>query len=176
MSEHLRTVVEKVRHLAEPLVAGEGMELVDVEYARDGGRWVLRIYIYKTGGVGLEDCQRISRQMDTVLDVEDFIETEYSLEVSSPGIERPLRTPAHFERFVGRQVEVKTFAPIGEPPRKNYRGKLLGISTDQVVTVECEGKPYQVPLDKIAKAHLAFDFDAFEENQGPGLPRPKKKN
>ncbi len=175
MSKYLETVAEKVRHLAEPLVAAEAMELVDVEYGRDGGRWVLRLYIDKPGGVGLEDCQKISRQLDTVLDVEDFIEHEYALEVSSPGIERPLRLPAHFERFVGRLVEVKTFAPLGDPPRKNYRGRLLGISTGQVVSVECEGKPYELPLDKIAKAHLAFDFDAFEENQGPGLPKPKGK-
>jgi ribosome maturation factor RimP len=174
MSEHLKTVVERVRQLVEPLVAREGLELVDVEYLREGGRWVLRLFIDKPGGVSLDDCQELSRQVDKLLDVEDFIETHYSLEVSSPGIERPLRTPAHYERFAGRLAEVKTFAPIGEPPRKNFKGRIVGVAGDRVVTLEADGKQFEIPLEKIAKAHLVFDFDAFESDQGPGLPRPPK--
>lgn len=174
MSEHLKTVVERVRQLVEPLVAREGLELVDAEYLREGGRWVLRLFIDKPGGVSLDDCQDLSRQVDKLLDVEDFIETHYSLEVSSPGIERPLRTPAHYERFAGRLAEVKTFAPIGEPPRKNFKGRIVGVTADEVVTLEADGKRFDLPLEKIAKAHLVFDFEAFEADQGPGLPRPPK--
>lgn len=174
MSEHLKTVVERVRQLVEPLVAREGMELVDVEYLREGGRWVLRLFIDKPGGVSLDDCQDLSRQVDKLLDVEDFIETHYSLEVSSPGIERPLRTPAHYERFAGRLAEVKTFAPIGDPPRKNFKGRIVAVTGDQVVTLEADDQRFEIPLEKIAKAHLVFDFEAFVANQGPGLPRPPK--
>lgn len=154
-------IVDRVRTLAEPIAAHAGMELVDVEFLRQGGRWVLRIFLDKPGGISLDDCQAISRQVEKLLDVEDFIEPAYVLEVSSPGIERPLRTPAHFERFAGRMVEVKTFAPIGEPPRKNYRGRLLGIDRDQVVSVEIDGVTHRIPLDQVAKANLAFDDEAI---------------
>jgi ribosome maturation factor RimP len=174
MSEHLKTVVERVRQLVEPLAARAGLELVDVEYLREGGRWVLRLFIDKPGGVSLDDCQDLSRQVDKLLDVEDPIETRYSLEVSSPGIERPLRTPAHFERFTGRLAEVKTFGPMGDPPRKNYKGRLLGMTADGAVAIEADGQRFEIPLEKIAKAHLVFDFEAFEADQGPGLPRPPK--
>lgn len=175
MSEHLKSVVERVRQLVEPLVARERLELVDVEYLREGGRWVLRLFIDKPGGVSLDDCQDLSRQVDKLLDVEDVIETRYALEVSSPGIERPLRTPAHFERFTGRLAEVKTFAPFGDPPRKNYKGRILGLVGSDAVVLESDGKRLEIPLEKIAKAHLAFDFEAFEADQGPGLPRPPKR-
>jgi ribosome maturation factor RimP len=137
------------------------MELVDVEYLREGGRWVLRLFIDKPGGVSLDDCQEISRQVEKLLDVEEPIATSYSLEVSSPGIERPLKTPAHFERFAGNEVEIRTFGPIGEPPRRNFKGRLLGISTEGDIGVEIDGKEFRVPLDKVAKAHLALDLEAL---------------
>ncbi|WP_373046046.1 ribosome maturation factor RimP [Vulgatibacter sp.] len=154
-------ITDKVRELAEPLASHGGMELVDVEFLREGGRWVLRLYLDRPGGVSLDDCQEISRQVEKLLDVEDFIEPAYALEVSSPGLERPLKTRAHFEQFAGRDIELKTFGPIGDPPRKNYKGRLLGISSDDVVRIEIDGTEYAVPLDKVAKAHLAIDFDAL---------------
>ncbi len=174
MSETPKTVAEHVRQLIEPLVAREGLELVDVEYLREGGRWVLRIFIDKEGGVSLDDCQDFSRTVDKLLDVEDVIETRYSLEVSSPGIERPLRTRTHFERFTGRLAEIRTFGPLGDPPRKNYKGKLLGMTAEEAVAIEADGKRFEIPLEKIAKAHLVFDFEAFAAEQGAGSPRPKK--
>lgn len=155
-------ITDRVHELAEPIVAHAGLELVDVEFLREGGRWVLRLYIDRQpGGVSLDDCQDISRQIEKLLDVEDFIEPAYVLEVSSPGLERPLRRHAHFEKFAGRAIELKTFGPIGDPPRKNYKGRLLGIDADDVIRIEIDGTEYSVPLDKVAKAHLAIDDEAL---------------
>lgn len=164
MSAFVQGIVDRVRELAEPLVIHAGMELVDVEFLREGGRWLLRLTLDKEGGVTLDDCQDISRQVDRLLDVEDVIEPAYSLEVSSPGIERPLKKREHFERFTGRNIELKTFAPIGEPPRKNYKGLLLGINDGDEVRIEIDGTEYVVPFDKVAKAHLSIDFEALAQD------------
>lgn len=163
MSDIHKDISERVRDLAEPVIEAEGMELVDVEYQREGARWVLRLYIDKPGGVGLDDCQTVSRLVDKLLDVEDPIAPSYSLEVSSPGLERPLKKREHFEQFAGRQVEIRTFGPIGEPPRKNFKGRLLGIGEGDAIQVEIDGKTFDVPLDKVAKAHLALDLDALAQ-------------
>lgn len=160
MAETLKhTVEERVRQLAEGLVAGEGCELVDVEFTRDPGGWILRVFIDKPGGkVGLDECSAVSNALDPALDVEDFIPHEYSLEVSSPGLNRPLRKPEHFKRAVGQKVKVKTFGPIGEPPRKNFTGVLTGAEAEQVV-VEVEGAgAFTIPMRDIAKANLEFEF------------------
>lgn len=153
-------IVEKVMALAEPLVAMEGLELVDVEWVREG-QWVLRLAIDKAGGaggIGLDECQSISRAVEAALDVEDFIKPQYALEVSSPGLNRPLTKPEHFLRFAGSDVKVKTFGPIGEPPRKNFVGKLTGFE-DGHLTVEVPGAgPFRIPLKDVAKANLEYDF------------------
>ena len=152
------SVEAKARAACEPLICSEGLELVDVEYSRDHGGWVLRLFIDKPGGVGIEDCSRISRAVDPLLDVEDLIPHEYQLEVSSPGLNRPLTKPEHFEQATGKKVKVKTFAPIGEPPRKNFSGILKGMDPE-AVTVEVEGAgAFRIALKDIAKAHLEFDF------------------
>ncbi len=153
-----QTIEERARQVAEPLVVAEGMELVEVEYLREQVGWILRVFIDKPGGVGLEDCSHISRTLDTVLDVEDFIPQEYHLEVSSPGLNRPLRKPDHFRRAEGKKVKVKTYGPIGEPPRKNFSGVLKGVQDDSV-TVDIEGAgSFRIPFRDIAKAHLEFEF------------------
>jgi len=161
MSTLSQGITDRVQQLAEPILAHAGMELVEVEFLREGGRWVLRLFIDKPGGVSLDDCQEISRQVEKLLDVEDFIEPAYVLEVSSPGLERPLKTRAHYEKFAGRAIELKTFGPIGDPPRKNYKGRLLGITPEDRVRIEIDGAEFQVPLDKVAKAHLAIDDEAI---------------
>lgn len=160
MAESLKhTVEEKARELADPLCAAEGLELVDVEFIREQAGWILRLFIDKPGGrVGLDECSAISRAMDPVLDLEDFIPHEYSLEVSSPGLNRPLRKPEHFQKAVGQKVKVKTFGPIGDPPRKNFSGVLKAVEESQV-TVEVEGAgDFAIPLRDIAKANLEFEF------------------
>ncbi|MGA9522463.1 MAG: ribosome maturation factor RimP [Myxococcaceae bacterium] len=160
MAENLKqTVEEKVRSLAEPLIAAEGLELVDLEYVREPGGWVLRIFIDKPGGrVGLDECSTVSHALDPALDVEEIIPQEYSLEVSSPGLNRPLRKPEHFKRVLGQKVKVKTFGPIGEPPRKNFTGALQAVETDAVVVDVEGGGVYRIPIRDIAKAHLEFEF------------------
>ncbi len=153
-----QTVEERARQVAEPLVVAEGMELVDVEYVREQVGWILRLFIDKPGGVGLEDCSSVSRALDTAFDVEDFVPQEYHLEVSSPGLNRPLKKPDHFVRAQGKKIKVKTYGPIGEPPRKNFSGVLKGVQED-AVTVEVEGAgSFRIPFRDIAKANLEFEF------------------
>lgn len=154
-----RTIAERARELSEPIVAAEGLELLDVEFVREREGWVLRLYIDKPGGrVGLDDCSAASRAVETALEVEDLIPHEYSLEVSSPGVNRPLTKPEHFRRVIGQKVRVKTYGPIGQPPRKSFVGKLAEIAED-AVTVEVEGAgPFRVPFKDIAKANLEFEF------------------
>lgn len=153
-----QTVEEKARQVAEPILAAEGLELLDVEYLREHGDWVLRLFIDKAegGNIGLDDCERGSRAVETALDVEDVVPQAYSLQVSSPGLERPLKKPVHFQKAVGQRVKVKTFGPLlgVEPPRKNFAGVLKGIE-GEAVTVAVEGAgEFRIPLKDIAKANL----------------------
>src|SRR5207249_7203635 len=118
-------ILEKVRNLASPLAAQEGLELVDVEFAGAGGRQVLRLNIDRAGGVSLDDCTSVSRAVSAALDVEDPLQGAYDLEVSSPGLDRPLRTPEHFEKYAGENVRVKAYGPIAElENRKTFAGPL----------------------------------------------------
>jgi ribosome maturation factor RimP len=158
------SIAERVRRVVEPVLARDGYELVEVEWARLGGRWTLRLFIDKEGGVGIEDCQLVSRTVDPILDVEDFIEPAYDLEVSSPGLDRPLRKPADFERYSGQRAHVKAYGPIagtapGSPGRKNWSGVLRGFR-DGAVEIDVDGAVHRIPHDQIAKAHLEYDLEA----------------
>ncbi len=163
---HKASVAERAARVAEPLVRAEGFELVDVEYLREPRGWILRLYIdradrdplSKEGGIGLEDCTRVSHAVETALDVDDVVAQAYSLEVSSPGINRPLRKPDHFRRVVGQRVRVKTFGPLGAPGRKSFTGTLQDVA-DDAVTVHVEGgSAFRIPFRDIAKANLELDF------------------
>ena len=158
-SNFKQTVEEKAMSLLEPIVAGEDLELVDLEFVREREGWVLRLFIDKPGGrVGLEECSQVSHAVDPALDVEDIIPHEYNLEVSSPGVNRPLKKPAHYERVKGQKVKVKTFGPIGDPPRKNFSGLLTEVSGEEIA-VEVEGAgSFRIPFKDIAKANLEFEF------------------
>src|SRR6266851_2746271 len=128
-------ILEKVRAIAAPLAAGEGLELVDVELAGAGGRTTLRLYIDRDGGVSLDDCTSVSRAVSAALDVEDPIQGAYDLEVSSPGLDRPLRTPEQFSKYAGENVRVKAYGPIPElENRKTFTGALLQIDGRYVLT------------------------------------------
>ncbi len=166
MANWSKEIAEKVRELAEPLVEAEGMELVDVEYLRERGRWLLRLTIDKPGGITLDDCQTVSRQVERVLDVEDPIDAPYSLEVSSPGIERPLKKEADFERFAGQMAEVRTARPVGDPPRRKFKGKLLGIQS-RIIRMEIDGRVHEIEFAAVAKANLVYDFDAAIPSNAP---------
>ena len=160
MAENIKQTVEaRAQEVLEPIVAGEGLELLEVEFVREREGWVLRLFIDKPGGrVGLDECSQVSRAVDTVLDVEDIVPHEYNLEVSSPGVNRPLKKPVHFERVKGQKIKVKTFGPIGEPPRKNFTGTLTEVAAD-AIAVDVEGAgSFRISFKDIAKANLEFEF------------------
>ena len=153
-----QAIETRVRDLVAPLVVAEGMELVEVEFLRERDGWVLRLFIDKAGGVGLDDCTRVSQAVGTVLDVEDAIDHEYRLEVSSPGLNRPLTRPDHFRRVEGKKIRVKTFGPVGDPPRRSFVGVLEATGPDGVkVAVEGAGE-FQIAFKDIAKANLEYEF------------------
>jgi len=149
-------ILERVRQIAAPLAALEGLELVDVELGGAGGRQVLRLLIDKAGGVSLDDCSSVSRAVSAALDVEDPVDGAYDLEVSSPGLDRPLRTPEHFEKFKGSKVRVKTYAPLED--RKTFVGTLKDFVEGQVV-VDVDGREFRIPREQIAKANVEPVFD-----------------
>ena len=150
-----KEIVERVRAIADPLLVNEGMELVEVDYRREARGWVLRLTIDKEGGVTLDDCGRVSQQVGRELDVEDFIAAPYVLEVSSPGLNRPLRSEKDFIKHCNRLIKLRTVDPINS--RQQFKGKLLGVSNNQI-ELEMEEGIVQIPLAKIAKANLEIEF------------------
>lgn len=152
----MRNEAERLRRLLEPSVVGLGYEFVGVELQGRGGRSLLRLYIDRSEGVTVDDCERVSRQVSGVLDVEDPIRGAYTLEVSSPGLERPLFTPEHFERFAGERVKVKLDIPV--EGRRSITGVLRAMREGCVVVLE-DGVERVLPLDAIRRAHLAPDPD-----------------
>ncbi len=139
--------------LLERPIQALGYELVDLD-VRVGGEGLLRVFIDHPSGVGLEDCEKVSRQLSAFLDVEDPLPGHYVLEVSSPGIERRLRTLEHFSRFVGTQIKVELKHKTDG--RRKLRGELQGVDNDLIV-VDVEGQPWRLRINQIAKAHLVAD-------------------
>lgn len=129
----------------------DNIELVDVEYKKEGKRWFLRVFIDKPGGIQLSDCEQVSRFLDAELDSLNLITHHYILEVSSPGIERHLRKPEDFVRFRGSLIEVRTNDKIYE--RRNFRGKIIDFSEGRVI-LETEEGTIDIPLNIINKANL----------------------
>ncbi len=148
-------VIESVREILNPLLLEGGLELVDLEYRREGRGRVLRIYIDKEGGVTVDDCAKLSRELGILLDVHDVIPGSYNLEVSSPGLTRALKRPRDFERFRGKMVKIKTKMDIED--RRVFVGRLLDFA-DNVATVLVDGRTYFIEYDKIEKANLELDF------------------
>lgn len=141
--------------MAESLVTNEGMELVDLQYRREGRRWVLRLFIDKEGGVTVEDCAAVSRQLGDLLDVKDLIPQTYVLEVSSPGLNRPVKKKEDFRRFAGRKMEVRLASP--REGRKKIVGNLVGVEGDSVI-VAVDDTRYSIPLEEIARANLVYEW------------------
>ena len=144
-----------VSEMVEPIVISQGMELVDVEYKREARGWVLRIYIDKSGGVSLDDCVLVSNEIGMVIDVEDLLQSRYTLEVSSPGLNRILRKERDFNRFKDRSVRIRTHNAIGK--RRNFKGRLLDC-TKGLIQIEVGGQVLHIPLSNVAKANLEFEF------------------
>jgi ribosome maturation factor RimP len=155
-----REILDRVRAMVDPILLNEGMELVDIEYRRESKGWILRLYLDKEGGITLDDCTRVSQEVERSLDVEDFIQTPYTLEVSSPGLTRPLKTEKDFIKYCHRLIKVKTVDPIEN--RRQFKGRLLGVSENRI-EIEVDGGVFQIPLSNVAKANLEIDRDALRK-------------
>ena len=144
-------ITDRVRAFAEPVAASHGCSLWDVEYVREGGEWFLRLYIDKQGGVNINDCEAISREMDPILDREDPIEGSYRFEVCSAGLERVLKRPSDFEAFLGSDILVKLYRPVNG--MKEYPCVLKAYG-DEGVTVEYRGSELTFPKAQVAMVRL----------------------
>ena len=144
--------MQNLTPLFEPVVVSMGYELVGVEFLGAGGYGTLRVYIDREQGVSLDDCAAISHQISGILDVEEPIKQAYDLEISSPGIDRPLFKLADFERFTGMTAKVKLALAL--EGRKNFKGRLQGVTDDGMVIIEVDGEKFQLPFADIARANL----------------------
>jgi ribosome maturation factor RimP len=153
-----RSVAERVREIAEQAAIDHGVELVHAEVAGPEGSPVVRLFIDRLGGVTHDDCSKVSHQLSTVLDVEDFIHSAYVLEVSSPGLERGLYKRADYERFAGSQAKIKARSPING--QRNFRGPILGVADDKVIVEDRTSGRVKIPLDGIVKANLEADVES----------------
>ena len=151
--------VTRVWELAAPLVEGEGMEIVDIDFRHEGSRGgrVLRLYLDKEGGPNVDDLSRVSRQLSELLDAQETVEGAYTLEISSPGINRPLKKPDHFARFVGKRIRVRTRDLIDG--RRSFLGILGQVANDSLVLTQ-DGKRYQIPFSMIEKSNYEHDWSA----------------
>jgi ribosome maturation factor RimP len=147
---------EQIRGILDPILASRGLSLWDMEFQKHGPSWLLRIYIDREGtGVTLDDCEAVSRDLAAALDVEDVIPHAYTLEVSSPGLDRKLSKPEHFARFTGSAVKVKTYQLING--QKVFQGRLTGLAGDRVKVEIKPGQVVEIPMGDIAKASLEVE-------------------
>ena len=149
-------VKEKIRQLAEPVIVSEGMELVHVECAKMHTRWIIRLFLDKENGVTLDDCANISNQLGDLFDIREVIKGAYTLEVSSPGFDRPLSRDQDFVKYKNSRVNIKTSVKI--EGSKNFHGILLDYIEEagqKLVLIDIAGKNYRIPKQDIAKANLA---------------------
>jgi ribosome maturation factor RimP len=168
-------IKDKLLELSAPVCAGSGYELVDLAFTREQDGWVLRVFIdnaaAEEGGISFADCEHVSRELSTVLDVEDPITQAYRLEVSSPGLDRPLRTAEHFRRQIGEVVKARLH--IGVDGRRNFRGTIQSVEPAEreptaseadddraaVITLDVDGQPWKLPVADLESARLVPDWD-----------------
>ena len=148
-------VTQLVTELIELGLLAKGLELIDVEFKKEGKNWVLRIYIDRERGVTLEDCQKVSRLAGDLIEVEDVIEPVYTLEVSSPGLNRVLKKEKDFLKYSGKKINVQCHAPMDG--RKKFTGTLTDF-TDQSIHLEVDGQHYTIPLNLVSKANLVIEI------------------
>ncbi len=158
------TPLDTIQELAAPILQEMGLELVDLEFKREGRDWFLRFFIDKAGGVTLDDCADFSREIGTVLEIEDLIRSSYRLEVSSPGLDRPLKKTEDYRRFAGQLVKIKTRERLDPDRRghlrKTFVGELLGLEEGvvKIRQTDKKGGEVELPLEGIEKAHLEIEF------------------
>lgn len=146
-----RDIRAEVFDLAETMLEGLNMQLVDVEYRKDHGNWYLTIFINREDGVGLDECEKVSNIIGEQLDLLELIPGKYFLEVSSPGVYRSFQSDREYGIFSGRQVKVKTYAPVYD--KKEFVGELVGLEDDRVVLIE-DGERVEIPKKMVAKTQL----------------------
>ncbi len=153
-----RSVAERVREIAEQVAVDHGLELVHAELAGPDGHPIVRVFIDKPGGVTHDDCSEVSIQLGTVLDVEDFIHSAYTLEVSSPGLERGLYKRADYERFAGSDAKIKVRTPVNG--QRNFRGRIVSVNETAVILEDRTSGRVELPMEAIAKANLEVDVES----------------
>lgn len=178
---------QRLISIVEPVCQAAGFELVDLRFVLEQGGWTLRVAVdlpldastdpheVPSDRVDLEDCENLSRELSAVLDVEDPIPQAFNLEVSSPGVDRPLRTADHYRYFAGSEAKIQLHMPMQLPTgeRRNFKGILHGVEDGQVVIV-CDGTTFRLPIDDIDHAKLVPDWDAVMKGKsGVGRPEPK---
>ena len=146
---------QRLTELLAPTVEATGFELLGIEFMSAGRHSTLRLYIDHPEGITVDNCAQVSREVSAILDVEDPIQNEYNLEVSSPGLDRPLFTPAHFAKVVGQKIEVKIAIP--QEGRRRFKGQLQAIEDDMLV-IEVDGKQYRLLMDNVDKANVVPVF------------------
>ncbi len=159
MTEPVPEYRETIRQFAETVAEAEGLELIDVECNRMKSRWLVRIYLDKEGGVTLDDCAGISHQLGDILNVHDVPPGPYNLEVSSPGLDRPLVRDRDFVKYRGHRVDIRLHQKM--EGIRHFRGRLTGFLEEEgqkILTIEVSGKTYRIPKDMIAKARLEYEF------------------
>ncbi len=157
MEERIQEIVDRVRELLQPILEEGGFELVDIEFVKEPVGWVLRIYADRPeGGITISDCQWISERIGTVLDVEDLIHHPYNLEVSSPGLDRPLKSRKDFERQKGVVVKIKTHEPMDN--QRNFKGEVISASETGVTIHDVSrNAEVEIPYENIKKARVDVD-------------------
>jgi len=155
----MQTHAEQIRQLAEPLLTSEGMELILVECLQMRSHWLVRIYMDREGGVTVDDCAQISNQLGDLLDVHDTPPGPYTLEVSSPGLDRPLDRDQDFLKYRGSRVHLRLAEKI--EGRRDFRGELVGYEDsdeEKLLVVKVEGKTFRIPRKTVVKANLEYEF------------------
>lgn len=155
-------IQEQIFRLAQPAAESQGLELVAVEYVKEGGSWYLRVYIDKEGGVDLDDCQALSNALSELLDKTDPIPQAYFLEVSSPGIERLLQTSRDFEKFRGRLVNIHTYAPVDG--KKKLTGS-LGEADEENIEITVGEQAVRIPREKVSQVRLAWEEEGGKKKK-----------
>ena len=151
-----QAIQAKLMALADNLAASLGMEVLLVEIKGAGGRSLIRTYLDRTGGISLDDCERFSKRFSVILDVEDVVPFSYVLEVSSPGLDRPLVKEEHFLRFVGRNAKIKTRLPIMK--QRNFTGKILDVTGGRLLLETAPQKQVEIALSEVDKANLVAEI------------------
>lgn len=150
-----KNIVEFTEQLLEPIIEAHNYDLVDVEYVKENGQWYLRVYADKEGGITIDDCEIISRELEVKLDETDPIDDAYILEVSSPGLDRVLKKEKDFVRYMGYTVDVKLYKAIEK--QKEFTGDLAGY-TEETITIDIDGKEVTFERNKVAMVRLAVIF------------------